>query len=362
MKFTINTGNNKYIVDRFNKYAINTNAKDSDLTISVRNNSIILENILGASWLDIYNRLINKCESRLSAWYADNSNSFVRSISGVTVNDGHFLIVPGRLISANYGDSNEVLLGRIGVQDKKSPDAILLDLFRCQLCLYHFLNSLVHRHLNPEPPYGTLLRYLSAQAYWNLCVCSRAPSVKCISTFDKVIIVLDYQAQRCVDAIVEFEIDITVEQGDNLGLLGVYIDEISKDIAPYSYTIYRDFVTASGIHYELTDITNPADCIWQKDGTWTRAKIKQTFGTPGDAENPGKGVRNAKSVFVIGRNPYATGTFKRNSELDCVFKITSKVKLNDEEFNYETTCSCASLIDGFENPEITEETGNNDTQ
>jgi hypothetical protein len=313
MKFIV--GNN--VIDRFKPIQLTgknglSNTGNGDcidyLYFKSNENTITLSLTSNLSWFSRYNHWLTFLYNIIY----NSKKTYLRTINNTAGVDGDFILIPGRCINFNYKPvANEILISRDILKYKKPLNDILHDLSLCQMCIYHFTNSLVHRYMNIDKPYGTLLRYLSAQAYWNLYAYSRGPLVDVVSTLDSIHISLGYVSEYCKASNIDFIVDIQAS-GRNLGLFGIFVTDVgASDQDNVKYNIYRNFHTNYGIDWPLKDITNPADCYWQYGGTWSRARIMTTF----------LDVIKNKMLFKIKRNPFVTGSLRSTSDYVCTFNI-----------------------------------------
>lgn len=347
MKFIINTRKEHYIADRFGRQSPCIKVAEPLVLYSTNNTSIIIMKKGATTWEQEYNGCITDATSLLNTCFATASSMWVWTINGIKTYNGAFAIIPGRLFSISTSSPSSLTISKPYLTCILSLQEQYKIMHRFIMCIYHYLNNLHRRLMNPEAPYGIVQRYLSAQACWNLNMFSTNFIADSFAAVDSVNIILGYTNSSCDLVDVHFSVNITAD-GNGLGLLGIYLDSTSTLYDPNSHSIQRNFITTDGIDHGFADITNPNDCIWERGGKWTEAKISQDF------HNIDKQI---KCTYIITRNPYVTGYIRYSKESLCTFNIIitatttrpgEHVVLNER--SYEFNVSCASLIQG-RNPE-----------
>lgn len=353
MELHIVTNDRKFIVDRFSKKSPNV-VVDSPLYMTNDDSSITIGKYGNVTWEQEYTSYIYEVTNRLNNFLIEKTSKWLWSINNLKTHNGEFALLPGRLFTLVHNNNNSITLAKPYLKNIRSLKDQYEILHRFIMCIYHYLNNLYRRLMNPEEPYGIVQRYLSAQACWNLNMFSTSFIVDTFATVDSVNIILGYTNTSCDLVDVHFDVNITAE-GNGLGLLGVYLDSTSVEYDPNSYSIQRNFVSADGKEYTFTDITNPNDCKWQFGGKWSKAIISQDF------HNVDKQI---KCTYIITRNPYVIGYVRYSEESRCVFnvhvKATAKLSSNPASVlsvrEYEFNVSCASLIHGYDPEYEIEET------
>lgn len=345
MQLYINDGTNSLKCSRFGNSP--TIISEEPLKIETDNTTITINKIDSSTWEQSYTQLVNTCANRLQQWFMKYRSNYIWTINTIAPCDGAFTLLPGRYYKFTF-NHHGISLGKVVIDNSLSREEVYDIISRFIMCIYHFLNNLNRRLLNPEPPYGILHRYMSAQACYNLIIFNTNFVVNAFASMDAVVIVLGYINKVCEPLSVKFSVDINAE--GKTGLLGIYLDTASATVDPNSYRITRNFVSAEGKDFGETDITNPNDCTWQFGGQWTHGTIQQTF-------NLGK---SAKSTYLITKNPYVNRYTRYSDSGRCVFNITVNAQvtqgnkvIDSRKFNF--TCDCAELVAGKEKVEVTDQ-------
>jgi hypothetical protein len=310
---------------------------EDPITLTNTDNTITIGKQGITTWEQEYEECILSAENRLSAWYDKYAKHWLWSINNIKTTTGEITILPGRLFYINNTIPHTVSISKPHLDNILSLVDQYKILHRFIMCIYHYLNNLHRRLMNPEAPYGIVQRYLSAQACWNLSMFNVNFIVDAFANVDSVNIILGYVNKSCDPVTVDFEVQINAS-GSGLGLLGVYLDEASSNYDPNEHTIRRNLISSSGKDLGLADITNPNDCQWSWSSSWSKAIINQRFTNV---------ERQAKCVYTITRNLFTTGYIRYSKDAQCSFDITvlATASTGDSRI-YNFKVSCAALVQG----------------
>lgn len=186
------------------------------------------------TWRDWYTEYMDQHKIKLENWYKELQASWITSVNNVKPLDGRFFIIGGRCVNIDTsveGSIGLVLTGRNNSNvsiSKPDYQSYINNIMRCQMCLLHAFNSITHKLMTEDVPYGTYLNYLGLQARWNTYTFSANHFGRVITTLESIIIDIGYKNTTCDTEIVTFDATLRTQDGDYLpidqgGRLGTFI-------------------------------------------------------------------------------------------------------------------------------------------
>lgn len=254
---------------------------DSLLVTEDTDNSVIVAYNGDNDWEVAYSKFIEKRQKEYNEAFSDYArNNTVNSINNI---NGHIYIVGGRGIAMNivdnsiffsntmYNTSNSKEIARR--VDTKANLVIADYIYRYQMCLYHWYNTILAKSITNNDNTGTYLKYMAARALWNNYVYTSCINRKVLSSGDSIFITLGFNNTKNVEENVEIYVDITpTTTHNNLIWYGIFLEEVG----PRTTNISEDEDKAESLFsYKIT-----------RDGTLKKL-VDSYFAEDTDENNPG---------------------------------------------------------------------------